>query len=232
MNPAYLNSVECSSSVLLAHPRRLVREGIAGILRQAGFVVLDHADAMDQLHQIVRRQRPDILLIDWEVLDGEVDGIQALAIDSLDSCVVIFGMPQPSPVVGDVLGAGARGCLSLELSPEELVESLGMIAQGDIIVSRGIVQDFVQGLTPSSDQEEIFNSLSDRQREIISLVVDGMTNREIASTLIITENTVKVHLRNILDKLAVRNRQQLAAIAVQGGFASEVRRDLPTSAQL
>jgi DNA-binding NarL/FixJ family response regulator len=214
--------------VLLAHPSRLVREGIAGILRQAGFVVLEHTDTIDQLHQMVRQQRPDILLLDWGLLDGEVDTIQSLAIDFLDSCVVIFGPPQPSPMVGAVLGAGARGCLSLELSPEELVESLNIIAKGDIVVSRGIVQHLVQGLTPSNDQEGLFNSLSERQREIISLVVDGLTNREIASTLIITENTVKVHLRNILDKLSVRNRQQLAAIAVQGGF-SEVRHDLPAS---
>jgi two-component system nitrate/nitrite response regulator NarP len=231
MSPACLNSVECSSSVLVAHPRRLVREGIAGILREAGFVVLDHTDTTGQLPQMLRRQRPDILLIDWELLDGEVDTIQALAIDSLDPCIVIFGPPQPSPMVGAVLGAGARGCLSLELSPEELVESLSMIAQGDIVVSRGIVQHLVQAMTTDNDPEELFKSLSARQRKIISLVVDGLTNREIASALIITENTVKVHLRNILDKLAVRNRQQLAAIAVQGGF-SEVRRDLPPSDEL
>jgi DNA-binding NarL/FixJ family response regulator len=228
MSPLSLNSVECSSSVLLAHPRRLVREGIASILRQAGFIVTDHTDTIDQIHQTVKRQRPDILLVDWELLDGEIDVVQALATDSPDSSIVIFGLPQPSPVVGAALGAGARGCLSLELSPDELVESLSMIARGDIIVSRGIVQHLVQGLETSNDQEELFNSLSQRQREIISLVVDGLTNREIANTLIITENTVKVHLRNILDKLEVRNRQQLAAFAVQGGF-SETRRDLTSS---
>jgi DNA-binding NarL/FixJ family response regulator len=227
MSPVSLNSVECASSVLLAHPRRLVREGIASILRQAGFTVIDHTDTMGQIHQIAKRQRPDILLVDWELLDGDIDAVQALATDSFDSSIVIFGLPQPSPVVGAALGAGARGCLSLKLSPDELVESLSMIAKGDIIVSRGIVQHLVQGLETSNDQEELFNSLSQRQREIISLVVDGLTNREIADTLIITENTVKVHLRNILDKLEVRNRQQLAAFAVQGGF-SEIRRDLPS----
>jgi DNA-binding NarL/FixJ family response regulator len=171
------------------------------------------------------------LLLDWELLEGEVETIQALAIDSSDSCIVIFGPPQPSPLVGTILEAGARGCLSLELSREELIESLSAIAQGDIVVSRGIVEHFVQGLATGNDPGQIFNSLSARQREIISLVVDGLTNREIASALIITENTVKVHLRNILDKLAVRNRQQLAAVAVQGGF-SEVRRDLPLRDEL
>ena len=121
-------------------------------------------------------------------------------------------------MVSTLLEAGARGCLSLNLSSEELIESLNMIAKGDIIVSRGIVEQLVQGLDQGNDPEELFNSLSERQREVVSLVVNGMTNREIASTLIITENTVKVHLRNILDKLDLRNRQQLAAFAAQSGL--------------
>jgi RNA polymerase sigma factor (sigma-70 family) len=111
------------------------------------------------------------------------------------------------------LAAGAGGCLSLNLTAEEFIESLNMIRKGDIIVSRGIVEQLVQVLDQGNDREELFNALSERQREVISLVVNGMTNREIASTLIITENTVKVHLRNILDKLELRNRQQLAAFA-------------------
>jgi two-component system response regulator NreC len=130
---------------------------------------------------------------------------------------VILSPAQPPPLVSTFLEAGASGCLSLNLSSEELIESLNMINKGDIIVSRGIVKELVQGLDQGNDPEELFNSLSEWQREVISLVVNGMTNREIANTLIITENTVKVHLRNILDKLDLRNRQQLAAFAAQRG---------------
>src|SRR5919106_2213630 len=232
MNRTILRPLDSSPSVLLAHTWRLVREGIAGILRQAGFVVLDQTDATEQLYQMLKQQKPDILLLDWELIEGQIDTLQALAAEFPDSRIVVFSPSQPPPVLRTLLGAGASGCLSLNLSSEELMESLNIIAKGDIIVSRGIAEHLVRGLPPSNDQEELFNSLSERQREIISLVVDGLTNREIASTLIITENTVKVHLRNILGKLAVRNRQQLAAVAAQGGFGLEVRRDLLTSAQL
>jgi DNA-binding NarL/FixJ family response regulator len=93
---------------------------------------------------------------------------------------VILSPAQPPPLVSTLLEAGARGCLSLNLSSEELIESLNMIAKGDIIVSRGIVEQLVQGLDQGNDPEELFNSLSERQREVISLVVNGMTNREIA----------------------------------------------------
>ena len=209
-----------SPSVLLAHPGRLVREGIAGILYEAGFVVVEQTDAIDQLHQMVKQQKPDILLIDWELLKGQVDVLRELATEFPASRIVVFSPSQPPPILRTLLEAGASGCLSLNLSSEELMESLNIIARGDIIVSRGIAEQLVQGMTESDDQGELFNSLSERQREIISLIVDGLTNREIASTLIITENTVKVHLRNILDKLDLRNRQQLAAVAVQKGLVA------------
>jgi two-component system, NarL family, nitrate/nitrite response regulator NarL len=213
MNPTISRPLGSSPSVLLAHNERLVREAIAGILQRSGFVVLDQTDAIDQLQQRVRQHHPDLLLLDWQLLEGQTDAVHALASEFPDSRIVILSPAQPPPSVSTLLAAGAGGCLSLNLTAEELIESLNMISKGDIIVSRGIVEQLVQGLDQGNDREELFNSLSERQWEVISLVVNGMTNREIASTLIITENTVKVHLRNILDKLELRNRQQLAAFA-------------------
>jgi two-component system, NarL family, nitrate/nitrite response regulator NarL len=189
-------------------------------LQQAKFVVLDQTEAIDRLQQRVRQHNPDLLLLDWELVEGKIDTLRALAKEFPDSRIVILSPAQSPPSVGTLLAAGASGCLSLNLSSEELIESLNLISKGDIIVSRGIVEQPVQRLDHSNDQEELFNSLSARQREVISLVVNGMTNREIASTLIITENTVKVHLRTILDKLDLRNRQQLAAVAAQSGLVS------------
>jgi DNA-binding NarL/FixJ family response regulator len=220
MNCTTSRPLGSSPSVLLAHNERLVREAIAGILQQADFVVLDQTDAIDQLQQRVRQHNPDLLLLDWELVERQTDAVPALAREFPDSCIVILSPAQPLPSVRTLLAAGASGCLSPNLSSEELIESLNMISKGDVIVSRGIVEQLVQELDHGNDREELFNSLSERQREVISLVVNGMTNREIASTLIITENTVKVHLRNILDKLDVRNRQQLAAVAAQSGLVS------------
>jgi DNA-binding NarL/FixJ family response regulator len=217
MNCTFSHSLDCPPSVLLAHAKQLIREAIAGVLGGAGFRILDQTDAIDQLQQRVGQHNPDLLLLDWQLLEGQIDTLHALAKEFPDSRIVILSPAQPPPLVSTLLEAGASGCLSLNLSAEELIESLNMINKGDIIVSRGIVKELVQGLDQGNDPEELFNSLSERQREVISLVVNGMTNREIANTLIITENTVKVHLRNILDKLDLRNRQQLAAFAAQRG---------------
>jgi DNA-binding NarL/FixJ family response regulator len=215
MNCTFSHSLDCPPSVLLAHAKQLIREAIAGVLGGAGFRILDQTDAIDQLQQRVGQHNPDLLLLDWQLLEGQIDTLHALAKEFPDSRIVILSPAQPPPLVSTLLEAGASGCLSLNLSSEELTESLNMINKGDIIVSRGIVKELVQGLDQGNDPEELFNSLSERQ--VISLVVNGMTNREIANTLIITENTVKVHLRNILDKLDLRNRQQLAAFAAQRG---------------
>jgi DNA-binding NarL/FixJ family response regulator len=213
MNRAILRPLGSSPSVLLAHNERLVREAIAGILQEAGSDVLDQTDAIDKLQQRVRQHNPDLLLLDWELVEGKIDTLYALKKEFPDSHIVILSPAQPPPLVSTLLDAGASGCLSPNLTAEEFIESLNMISKGDIIVSRGIVEQLIQQLDHGNDRGELFNSLSERQREIISLVVSGMTNREIASTLVITENTVKVHLRNILDKLDLRNRQQLAAFA-------------------
>src|ERR671915_838406 len=213
MNRTISGPLSSSPSAVLAHNEQLVREAIAGILQQAGFSVLDQTNAIDQLQQRVRQHNPDLLLLDWQLLEGKIDTLYALKKEFPDSRIVILSPAQPPPMVSTLLEAGASGCLSLNLSSEELIESLNMINKGDIIVSRGIVKELVQGLDQGNDPEELFNSLSERQREVISLVANGMTNREITSTLIITENTVKVHARTILDKLDLRNRQQLAAFA-------------------
>src|SRR5918999_4415981 len=140
MNPTISRPLGSSPSMLLAHNERLVREATAGILQQAGFSVLDQTDAIDQLQQKVQQHHPDLLLLDGQLLEGQTDAVRALAAAFPNSRIVILSPAQPPPMVSTLLEAGASGCLSLHLSSDELIESLNVIAQGDIIVSRGIVE--------------------------------------------------------------------------------------------
>jgi DNA-binding NarL/FixJ family response regulator len=142
MNRTTSRPLSSSPSVLLAHPERLAREAIAGILQQAGFSVLDQTDAIDQLRQRVRQHHPDLLLLDWGLLEGQVEVIHALSTVFPDSQIVILTPTQP-PSVRTLLEAGASGCLSLHLSSEEFIESLNTISKGDIIVSWGLVEQLV-----------------------------------------------------------------------------------------
>jgi DNA-binding NarL/FixJ family response regulator len=102
------------------------------------------------------------------------------------------------------------------------VQALRMLAKGDIIVS----QEMANGVKVELAADQTLKNkddISGREREVLQLVCQGATNREIAESLIVSEHTVKVHLRHILNKLNLRNRQQVAAYAVQEGLVTDLK---------
>jgi DNA-binding NarL/FixJ family response regulator len=210
------------NSVILAHPHKLIREGIAHFLREGGFVVLGQTADLPSLHELASRYQPDIVLLDWEISEVRVDAVRGLAEDVPGAIVVILTRPQPSETFVEAMREGVKGYLSVNLSPEEFVQSLRMLIKGDIVVSRDMAGG-VQRVLTTTELMKPTEGLSNRERDVLSLVGKGATNREIAQRLIISENTVKVHLRNILNKLNLRNRQQAAAYAGQKGLVKDTK---------
>ena len=207
--------------VLLAHGTRLMREGMAGLLNEAGFELVADIESEADLVRLTTRYNPDVLLLDWDLPKSPVDTVRTLAEEwNFKGAVVLVGQPESPEGVVDVVQAGARGCLSLDLPGEEFVSRLRLLAQGDFVVSRDLTSALSQQWGDTKEGESS-DGLSDREREVLVLVSYGATNKEIAQELTVTENTVKVHLRHILDKLDLRNRQQLAAYAVREGLAEE-----------
>jgi DNA-binding NarL/FixJ family response regulator len=207
--------------VLLAHSTRLMREGMAGMLSGAGFEIVADAENEADLLRMAARYNPDILLLDWALPKTPLDMVRQLAGDKNSKwAVVLVGQPKAPEDIVEAIQAGAQGFLSLDLPLEEFVSRLPLLAQGDFVVSRGLttalsLQWGARTLPETAD------GLSDREREVLVLVSTGATNEEIAQELFITKNTVKVHLRHILDKLDLRNRQQLAAYAAREGMVKE-----------
>ena len=214
-------------SILLVHPHRLIRESIASLLQNAGFRVIGQAEDEQGLRQAALKYKPDIILLDWEISEVRVDAVRGLAEDAPDAIVVIITRPQPSETFVEAMREGVRGYLSVNLSPDEFVQSLRMLVRGDIIVSSDMVGE-VQKEIVATEISKPTEGLSDRERDVLSLVGTGATNREIAQRLIISEHTVKVHLRNILNKLDLRNRQQAAVYAARKGL---VKKDEPENDQ-
>jgi DNA-binding NarL/FixJ family response regulator len=205
--------------VLLAHGTRLMREGMAGLLNEAGFELVADINSEADLVRLTTRYNPDILLLDCDLPKSPVDTVRMLAEErNFKGAVVLVGQPASPEGVVDVVQAGARGCLSLDLPGEEFVSRLRLLAQGDFVVSGELASSLSQQWRDKTVPETTA-ALSDREREVLVLVSTGATNKEIAQELTVTENTVKVHLRHILDKLDLRNRQQLAAYAVREGLA-------------
>jgi DNA-binding NarL/FixJ family response regulator len=210
---------ESSTSVILAHERNLVRESIAHMLSDAGFDVVGQASTLNDLRYLARQQSSDLILLDMEMVDHKADEIGGLATEFPHSAIVsLIGLQEASTTMRAMQG-GAKGCLSLNLSSEEFFRGLRVIARGDVFVSREVAQHIrTKRSSASAAQKEVLHSLSNRELEVLTLITQGATNREIAEKLFITENSVKIHVRNILYKLKLRNRQQAAVYGALGGI--------------
>ncbi len=215
-------SLHAVQSVLLAHPNRLIRESIASVLQGAGLRVIGQAEDEPSLRQFAIHHKPDIILLDWEISEVRMDAVRGLAEDVPGAIVVILTRPQQSETFVEAMREGVKGYLSVNLSPEEFVQSLRMLIKGDIVVSRDMTGE-VQKVLATTESAKSAEGLSGREREVLGLVGNGATNREIAQRLIISEHTVKAHLRNILNKLDLRNRQQAAAYAGRKGLVTDIK---------
>jgi len=216
------DSANRAETVVVAHHHRLVCEGIAKVLQEAGFHVVGQADTEDSLVELAVEHKPDILLVDWEVSEAVPDTVRVLNERLPHMAMVVLTHPHSTEAFLPILQAGATGYLSVNLSSQEFVQALRMLAKGDIVVSREMANGVKVEL--AADQaSKSKDDVSGREREVLQLVCQGATNREIAERLIVSEHTVKVHLRNILGKLNLRNRQQIAAYAVQEGLVTDIR---------
>jgi DNA-binding NarL/FixJ family response regulator len=125
----------------------------------------------------------------------------------------------------EAIKSGAKGYLLKKLEPEQLFSMLEGVRQGEApisgIMAAKILQEFKQPDRTTSGQQEVSDELTPREIEVLEQVVAGATNQEIAETLHITKNTVKIHLRNILEKLHVQNRIQAAVQAVREGLVDD-----------
>ncbi len=214
---------EAGHSIVLAYPYRLIREGIALILRNGGFTVAGQAENLQQLDDLLSRYKPDLLLLDWKILETQAENIKIISENYPTTSVVVLTPPDTSKGFVDALAAGAKGYLSVDLSPNDLLQSLYMLARGRLVVAKEKMQAAEIELRIDKPTSSSQDDLSDREKEVLKLVGKGETNREIAENLVISEHTVKVHLRTILNKLNLRNRQQAAAYATQIGLVKEIK---------
>jgi DNA-binding NarL/FixJ family response regulator len=220
MAAGILKSRSPGNDVILAHPHTLIREGIVRILREGGFNVLGQTEDLPSLHKLASQHKPDIVILDWEISKNHADAVKGLSTTFPGICIVVLTRPHASGDFLEALAAGAGGYLSVNLSPEDFVQSLHMLARGSLVVAKEKIEGEEVELAlekPPAPSEE----LSDRETEVLALVGRGETNREIAEDLIISEHTVKIHLRNILSKLDLRNRQQAASYATKVGLVKD-----------
>ncbi|TDC79588.1 response regulator transcription factor [Actinomadura sp. 7K507] len=214
--------------VLLADGQPLVRGGFAAILGAAGDIEIageagDGRAALDQ----VRATMPDVVLMDVQLpgLNG-LEATRALAADPATAAVkiVILATSELDEYVFEALRSGARGFLDKHCSPEELIHAVRVSAAGDAVLSPGVtrrlVAEYARRAKPPQPGHRCRAALTDREREVVTMVAQGLDNDSIARRLFLSVATVRSHVSRAMTKLDVRNRAQLVVFAYETGLVA------------
>ena len=199
---------------LLLDKRELFREGLRRILTsQRDIEHVCTCRSLDDCVDKCKNFKPDITIIDTEVESDTRDAIRYFLKNFPESEVLILTHSEYSNDLFVSLKSGAKGYLTKDASINELMAAINIIGKGDVIISPVMASKLVEELiSPEKSMGDVRTkltfSLSKRESEILDLLSNGATNKDIAASLFITENTVKVHLRNIMEKLHVKTRLQ------------------------
>lgn len=212
--------------VAIADDQELVRKGFRLILSSfPGIQVVGEAvDGADAV-ALARRMRPDVLLMDIRM--PRKDGIQAtreLAADpdTADVSVLILTTFDLDEYVYDALAAGASGFLLKDVEPDELARAVRVVYEGDALIDPSITRRLVEAYAESRRRKRFdgtaVEALTDREREILTLVGRGLSNEEIADALVISPATVRTHTGRIMTKLDAHDRAQLVVAVYESGL--------------
>ena len=213
-----------SIRVLVVDDHALFRKGLVSVLSmQRDIKVVGEAATGREALRKARDVMPDIILMDISM--PEMDGLEAtrrIKEEIPYVHIVILTVSDDDQSLFEAVKAGARGYLLKKIEPQALLNTLKQVARGEACISRAMATKLIgefarQARRPVPAPESGFG-LSLREREVLELVAKGKSNKEIATTLAITDNTVKNHLKNILEKLHLENRVQAATFALREGL--------------
>jgi len=191
-------------TVMIVDDHPLMRRGIRQLLElEPQFSVVSEASNGSEAVAQARRLAPDLILLDLNMkgLSG-LDTLKALRQEAIGSRILILTVSDARNDIYTLVDAGADGYLLKDSEPEQLLKQILQGAQGQKVFSDA-VSDYLSGREFSSNP---FASLTERELDVLQEVARGMSNKEVAVTLHISEETVKVHIRNLLRKLNVRSR--------------------------
>ncbi len=211
--------------IVIAQDHRLFREGICLLLNDhKNLEIVGEAANGLQAIDMIGDLKPDVALLD--ITMSELDGIHVIPIIKQKSpgtkALVLAGATDESTVV-NALKAGAKGYLSKSASTSNLIKAIHVVHNDELWVERKLLARFFNGAVGAEEGEEdpqknIKNDLTPREEDVLRLLTEGLTNKEIANKLFICEKTVKSHLNNIFKKLDVSRRLQAILTAIKLGF--------------
>ena len=217
--------------VLVVDKRELFREGLAKILeREPNIELVSTCSTGLECIQKATELKPDVILLDTEILECDhIEATRCICELLPETGIIILTHSEEAHDIFPALKKGAKAYMTKDVKVEDLIGAIVRVNAGEVLISPPMATKLLEEFALLSEVKETaqpkYNAgLTRREREVLTLVAKGTTNREIASILFITENTVKVHLSSILGKLHVQNRQQAAAMAIEKGIVDTVTR--------
>jgi DNA-binding NarL/FixJ family response regulator len=210
--------------VLVADDQALVRAGFRAILEgQDDLDVVGEADDGATAVALARELRPDVVLMDIRMpgLDG-IEATRRLLRDNDAPRILMLTTFDLDEYVYEAMKAGASGFLLKDVPRDQLIDAVRTIAMGDALLApalvRRLIEDFVSRPAPGAHPPAELDGLTEREREVLTLIARGLSNAEIAAQLFLSEATVRTHVTHILSKLDLRDRIQAVVLAYETGL--------------
>jgi DNA-binding NarL/FixJ family response regulator len=213
-------------SVMLVDDDGLMREGLRAVLSSDDTIeVTGEAENGRLAVQRARHLRPDVVLMDVRM--PELDGIAAteqLIAAAPDAQVVILTTFEEDEYILGALRAGASGFLLKRSTPEDLIAAIHTVAAGDALLSPSVTRRVIDRMASQpvvgEGSDARLDELTPREREVLELIAQGLSNREIAAALVVEETTVKTHVKRVLMKLDARDRVHAVILAYEWGLVA------------
>lgn len=213
--------------ILVADDHSLFRDGLTSLLTAAGHEIVGEAEDGHRAVQKALNLRPDLVLMDIHM--PGLNGLEALKeIRNQDPSIkiVMLTVSDKNEDLMDAIEAGASGYLLKILDSQTFIAKLKGLETGQAAITGEMVTQLMGHLSQRSKQppkgtDKPTPSLTERELELLPLIAKGLSNREIAKKMFISENTVKYHIKNLLQKLSLKNRAEAAAFAIQQGLVED-----------
>lgn len=215
--------------VLLAEDHPMFREGLAALLSGLPDVdIIGCVDTVAALEATVEQLNPDVVVVDLGLTDGSALHALSRLRTAAPACrLLVLTNSDDDDSLDAALRAGARGYLLKSALPEEIVRAVRTVHSGDGVYDGAVVERLTQHLnTPSHAGGDraaaaIFPRLTEREREVLSLIARGMSNAQIADTFVLSLKTVRNHVSNVLTKLGVPTRAEAIVVAREAGLGTQ-----------
>jgi DNA-binding NarL/FixJ family response regulator len=203
-----------ATKLVVADTMDIVRKGLPRLLEPCASIrVVGVCGTGFELIKTIQRERPDVILLDSEIQACPYnEAIPLIRREAPEVKILVFGWPKEQLALGTIIYHEASGYVARDTSLENLVKAIGLIADGELVLSPQIANNVLNAFDGLQRKVHVrVPLLTHREREILSLVGKGKGNKDIAATLSISENTVKVHMRNVMKKVCLHTRGEAAA---------------------